>query len=113
MASIRQERIAELIQQELSIIFQRNAREFCNGAMVSVTKVRIAPDLSVARVYLSIFGAKDKDEVLRHINMVKPKVKHALSQVIRHQLRKTPDLNFYIDDSLDYAMEIEKLLKKK
>lgn len=112
MASIRQEKIAELIQQELSIIFQREARNFCLGAMVSVTIVRVAPDLSIAKIYLSIFGAKDKQAVLESIKDNKPKVKHALSQVIKKQLRKTPDLNFYIDDSLDYAMEIEQLLKK-
>ncbi len=112
MASIRQEKIAELIQQELSIIFQREARNYCQGAMVSVTIVRVAPDLSIAKIYLSIFGAKDKTAVLESIKANKPKVKHALSQVIKKQLRKTPDLNFYIDDSLDYAMEIEQLLKK-
>lgn len=112
MASIRQEKIAELIQQELSIIFQKEARNYCLGAMVSVTIVRVAPDLSIAKVYLSVFGAKDKQAVLESVKDNKSKIKHALSQVIKKQLRKTPDLNFYIDDSLDYAMEIEQLLKK-
>lgn len=112
MATIRQEKIAELIQQELSIIFQKEARNFCNGAMVSVTIVRVAPDLSTAKIYLSIFGSKDKQAVLENITVNKSKVKHALSQIIKKQLRKTPDLSFYIDDSLDYAMEIEQLLKK-
>lgn len=112
MASIRQEKIAELIQQELSIIFQKEARNYCLGAMVSVTIVRVAPDLSIAKVYLSVFGAKDKQAVLESVKDNKSKIKHALSQVIKKQLRKTPDLSFYIDDSLDYAMEIEQLLKK-
>jgi ribosome-binding factor A len=112
MATIRQEKIAELIQQELSIIFQKEARNICLGAMVSTTIVRVAPDLSTAKVYLSIFGNKDKQAVLQSIKDNKSKVKHALSQVIKMQLRKTPDLSFYLDDSLDYAMEIESLLKK-
>jgi len=112
MASIRQEKISGLIQQELSIIFQKEARNICLGAMVSVTIVRVAPDLSTAKVYLSIFGAKDKNAVLESVKDNKHKVKHALSQVIKMQLRKTPDLSFYIDDSLDYAMEIDALLKK-
>jgi len=112
MASIRQEKISGLIQQELSIIFQKEARNICLGAMVSVTIVRVAPDLSTAKVYLSIFGAKDKNTVLESVKDNKHKVKHALSQVIKMQLRKTPDLSFYIDDSLDYAMEIDALLKK-
>ncbi len=112
MASIRQEKISGLIQQELSIIFQKEARNICLGAMVSVTIVRVAPDLSTAKAYLSIFGAKDKEAVIGSIKDNKYKVKHALSQVIKMQLRKTPDLSFYIDDSLDYAMEIDALLKK-
>lgn len=112
MATVRQEKISELIQQELSMIFQREARNFCLGAMVSVTIVRVAPDLSTAKAYLSIFGAKDKQAVLENIKDNKSKVKHALSQIIKKQLRKTPDLSFYLDDSLDYAMEIESLLKK-
>ncbi len=111
MATIRQEKISELIQQELSIIFQKEARNICLGAMVSVTIVRVAPDLSIAKVYLSIFGYKDKKAVLESVKDNKSKVKFALSQVIKKQLRKTPDLNFYLDDSLDYAMEIEQLLK--
>lgn len=112
MASIRQEKISELIQQELSIIFRKEARNFCLGTMVSVTIVRVAPDLSMAKIYISIFGTKDKKSVLNNITENKSKIKHLLSQVIKKQLRKTPDLNFYIDDSLDYAMKIEELLKK-
>jgi len=112
MASIRQEKIASLLQQELSFIFQKETRDICLGSMVSVTNVKVSSDLSVARVYLSIFAADDKEEVLKNIQVNAKQIKHALSQIVKMQLRKTPNLTFFIDDSLDYAEEINELLKK-
>ncbi len=112
MATIRQEKIASLLQQELSFIFQKETKVLCLGSMVSVTNVKVSPDLSVARVYLSIFAAEDKEEVLKNIKINAKQIKHALSQVVKMQLRKTPNLTFFIDDSLDYAEEINELLKK-
>jgi ribosome-binding factor A len=112
MASVRQEKIASLLQQELSFIFQKETRDICLGSMVSVTNVKVSSDLSVARVYLSIFAANDKEEVLKNIQVNAKQIKHALSQIVKMQLRKTPNLTFFIDDSLDYAEEINELLKK-
>lgn len=113
MASIRQEKIAQLLQQELGIYFQREARTVCKGAMVSVTVVRISPDMSIARAYLSVFGAQNKVEILESIESNTPKIKHHIAKNVRFQLRKMPDLEFFLDDSIDYAMEIDSLLKKK
>ena len=112
MASIRQEKVSNLIKQELSIIFQRESRTICLGALVSVTIVRVTPDLSLARVYLSIFGHKDSKAVYKNIEANTKLIKKGLSLKVSQQLRKIPELVFFVDDSLDYADEIENLLKK-
>lgn len=79
--------------------------------MVTVTIVRVSPDLSLAKVYLSIFAGPDKETVLRNIQENARVIRHDLSQKVKNQLRKTPELAFFVDDSLDYAEEIDKLLK--
>lgn len=112
MGSIRLNKIEGVIQEELSVYFQRNAREMCLGAMVSVTTVRMTSDLSLARIYLSIFGGPDKKEVLTSIQENSSKIRGEVGRRLKN-LRKIPELNFKIDDSLDYAMEIENLLSKK
>lgn len=106
------ERVAKLLKKELGIIFQKETRTLCLGAMVSVTVVRVSPDLGSAKVYVSVFGVNDKEAVLKNIKTNAKTVRYALSQVIKNQLRKTPELHFYMDDSIDYAEEIESLLKK-
>lgn len=111
MGSIRQQKIEQQIQQELAIIFQQQARTICLGAMVTPTVVRITPDLSLARVFISIFAGPDKQEVLQSIKENKSKVRGSLGVALK-KLRVIPDLDFRIDDSLDYAMEIDELLKK-
>ncbi|MDA8714726.1 30S ribosome-binding factor RbfA [Flavobacteriales bacterium] len=111
MASIRQEKIAGVIQKELSQILRKEARTICMGAMVSVTVVRMSPDMGVAKSYLSIFGSASKDEVFNNIVAHTKTVRHALSQITKNQLRRTPELLFFLDDSLDYADEIDKILK--
>jgi ribosome-binding factor A len=110
MGSIRQNKIEGVIQEELSIFFQRNAREMCLGAMVSVTVVRVTPDLSLARVYLSIFAGPDKNEVLESIQENKSTIRGTIGKRLK-SMRKIPELIFSIDDSLDYAEEIDNLLK--
>ena len=111
MGSIRQNKIEGTIQEELSIIFQRNAREMCLGAMVSVTAVRITSDLSLARCYLSIFSALDKKEVLSEIQVHSSRIRGEVGKRLKN-MRKIPELVYFIDDSLDYAMKIDELLKK-
>ncbi|MFP5471163.1 MAG: 30S ribosome-binding factor RbfA [Bacteroidia bacterium] len=112
MASQRLEKISALFQRELSQIFQRESRTLAKGAMVSVTVVRVSPDLSTARVYVSIFGVPNKDEVLVNIRDNAKTIRYTLAQIVKNQLRKTPELHFYLDDSIDYAQNINELLKK-
>ncbi|HNS42925.1 MAG TPA: 30S ribosome-binding factor RbfA [Taishania sp.] len=111
MASIRQNKIEGVIQEELSTFFQRNAREVCLGAMVSVTQVRVTSDLSLARCYLSIFAGPDKKEVLKSIQEHATTIRGVLGKRLKN-MRKIPEFAYFIDDSLDYALEIENLLKK-
>ena len=111
MASIRQEKIAELLKRELSLVFQKEARTLCQGAMVTVTIVRVSPDLSSAKAYLSVFAGPDKKEVLKNINQNNKAIRYEVSQKVKNQLRKTPEFMFYLDDSLDYAEKIDNLLK--
>ena len=111
MSSIRQSRIESVIQEELSSVFQRNARELCLGAMVSATVVRITPDLSLARCYVSVFAGPPKDEVLENIQLNSAKIRGEIGRRLKN-MKHFPTLKFFIDDSLDYASEIDKLLKK-
>ena len=112
MATVRQKKVAELIRRELGIIFQRNAATLCLGAMVTPTAVRISPDLGVAKVYVSIFAGPKPNEVLTHLKRASGTVRYELAKAIRNQLRKAPELHFYLDDSLDYAENIDNLLKE-
>lgn len=110
MSSIRQNRIEGVIQEELSTYFQRNAREICLGAMVSVTIVRVTSDLSLARIYISIFAGPDKKDVLKSIQDNSRKIRGEVGKRLKN-MHKIPELAFFIDDSLDYAETINNLLK--
>lgn len=111
MSSIRQNKVERVVQEELSMIFQRNARELCLGAMVSATVVRVTPDLSLARCYVSVFAGPPKEEVLANIKLNASKIRGEVGRRLKNMSR-IPELTFYIDDSLDYANEIDELLKK-
>lgn len=111
MESTRQQKIARLIQKELSEIFRLQTAKMGN-VLVSVSAVRVSPDLSIARVYLSIFPSEKADEILKNINASAKTVRYELAQRVRYQLRKTPELTFFVDDSLDYIEHIDELLKK-
>lgn len=111
MSSIRQSRIEEVVKEELSMFFQRHARDICLGAMVTVTVVRVTPDLSLARVYLSVFAGPDKKEVLENVQKNASRIRGEVGRRLKN-MKKIPDLTFHIDDSLDYALEIDALLKK-
>ncbi len=90
---------------------QLSGRNWAPGAMITVTKVYVTADLSIARVYLSIFG-KDAREVLNLIEMKAGEIRKQLGMRVKNQLRHVPELRFFIDDSLDYIENIESLLKK-
>ncbi|MCQ2369107.1 MAG: 30S ribosome-binding factor RbfA [Paludibacteraceae bacterium] len=109
METTRQNKIARLIQKELSSIFLGMTRQM-PGTIVSVTIVRISPDLSVARAYLSIFPSEKSQELLDFINSKTVNIRHDLAARTRFQLRTVPTLTFYKDDSLDYIDNIDKLL---
>lgn len=111
MNTLRQNKVSRLIQKELGKIFQVETSRYFPGGMISVTAVRISPDLGLAKIYLSIFPAKDKSGVLASINDDIKSIRYKLSQQIK-MIRKMPELAFFIDDSLDYIDNINKLLKQ-
>ena len=110
MSSIRQKKIEAVIQAELGNYFREHARSVCLGAMVSVTEVRVVPDMSYLKAYLSVFGHKDVQEVYKSIKSKKNEIRFEMGKRLGKSMRRIPDLSFYIDDSLNYAEEIDKLL---
>ncbi len=110
MESKRQQKISRLLQKDLGEILRIFGSEQLRGYMITVTKVNISPDMSLARVYLSLFGPTDKAEAFKSINQHKKEIRHQLGVRVKGQLRIIPELDFYIDDSLDYIENIDKLL---
>ena len=111
MESTRQAKIARLIQKELSEILRLETAK-THGILVSVSSVKVSPDLSIARAYLSIFPSAKGQEILENINRNARTIRYELAQRVRFQLRKTPELTFHLDDSLDYIENIDNLLKQ-
>lgn len=111
MQETRQNRIARLLQKELSLIFQSQTRAM-HGVMVSVTRCRVSPDLSICTAYLSIFPSERSNEMLQNINRNEKTIRYELGTRVRNQLRIIPELRFFVDDSLDYLERIDELLKK-
>jgi ribosome-binding factor A len=111
MDSVRQQKINKLIQKELAEIFRSEARNMFGGAFISVTVVRVSPDLGTAKIYVSIMAA-DRKAIFKLIQDQNTVIRKKLGSVVGKQLRLVPELSFFIDDSLDYAMKIEELLKK-
>ena len=111
MQETRQNKIARLLQKELAEIFQSQTR-MLRGVMVSVTRVKVSPDLSICTAHLSIFPSNKGEELLRNINANEKSVRYELGKRIRNQVRIIPELRFFIDDSLDYIERIDELLKK-
>ncbi|MGN0206352.1 MAG: 30S ribosome-binding factor RbfA [Muribaculaceae bacterium] len=110
METTRQQKIARLIQKELSEIFRLETAKIGN-VIVSVSAVRVSPDLSIAKAYLSVFPSNKGEEIVANINKNSKSIRYELAQKVRFQLRKTPELAFYLDDSLDYIEHIDNLLK--
>ena len=113
MSSVRLEKVSSLIKRELSTIFQQNMGSLFGGLMISVTQVRVSPDLGLAKAYLSFFPAERRTEGLLTVEEKNHLIRKMLADRIGKQIRKIPELSFFIDDSLDYAEEIDRLLKKK
>lgn len=112
MESTRQSKVARLIQKDLGEIFQRLERDVLQGKMVTITVVRMSPDLSLAKVFLSVFPSDKKEEFVEHLKQYTKPIRSQLGQRVRNQLRIVPELAFFIDDSLDYVEKIDQLLKK-
>lgn len=100
-----------MLQKELSILFQEQTRAM-HGVMVSVTRTKISPDLSICTAYLSIFPSERANELIQNITRNEKHLRYELGTRIRHQMRIIPELRFFIDDSLDYIERIDELLKK-
>lgn len=111
MESVRQQKVSRLLQKELGFLFQSALRHLCQGNMVSITVVRVTPDLSFARIYVSVFPTAEPAKSVAHLNENLSEISHALYQKIRNQFRKMPEIRFYYDDSLDYADRIDEILK--
>jgi ribosome-binding factor A len=109
--STRQKKVARLIQKEIADIFLRKGSEYAPGKMISITKVRVSPDLSFAKVFISIFPSENHNVILNAVQAHASKIRFDLGHKVRSQLRIVPDIAFFIDDSLDYIEKIDKLLK--
>jgi ribosome-binding factor A len=107
----RQKQVSGLIQVEINFIFQRMGLSMINGGMVSISSVKITPDLLEARIYVSVFNA-DQNEVLKKIEDRAWEIKRELAARIKHQLRRIPELKFFLDDTLDQVFKMEELFKQ-
>ncbi|SDR87205.1 ribosome-binding factor A [Gillisia sp. Hel1_33_143] len=114
METNRQKKIGGVLQKDLAEILQNHLRDSgVSGILISVSKVTVTTDLSIAKAYLSIFPNKNAQEVLDDLNLIKHKIKHELAQRTKNQLRRMPDLDFFVDDSLEYIDNLEKSMKGK
>lgn len=107
----RQKQVGKLLQQELSDIFQREGLNIIEGSMISISAVRMTPDLLEARIYLSIFNAPDSNVLLEKVKGKGWEIKKQLARRVKHQLRRIPELFFFLDDTLDHVFKMEELFK--
>ncbi len=112
MESTRQKKIARLLQKEISDVFMKEAKEYTIGALVTVSVVRVTPDLGLAKVYLSIFPGDKVEGVFNTIEENNHHIRFALGKRVGKQLRIIPELKFYVDDTLDYVENIDRLLNE-
>ncbi len=110
--SIRQKKIAGVVQEALNEIFQKMGLSLIEGGMVSIASVSITPDLLIARVNLSFYNIPDPQKALDHMHISLSEIRFQLGNKIKNQVRRIPELEFYIDESLDQAFKIEELLRK-
>ncbi|WP_130285268.1 30S ribosome-binding factor RbfA [Aquimarina brevivitae] len=114
METNRQKKIAGVLQKDVADVIQLALREAgVTGILVSVTKVNVTSDLSIAKVYLSVFPHDQGKRILEEVNAVKSRIKHLVAQKTKNQLRRMPEVSYYIDDSLEYIDNIDKALKGK
>lgn len=108
----RQRQVAGALQEELNDIFRRLNLAMIDGGMVSISSVKVTPDLLEARIYLSLFQVKDTQAVMKTIESRAWEIKKKLADRVKHQLRRIPVLHFYLDDTLDYVFKMEEIFKQ-
>lgn len=111
MEGTRLEKVQRLLQKDLGEIIQKEGVTLFRGKIITVTSVRVSPDLGVAKVYISIFPTDKKEDVLHAVKVHTKQIRYELAQRVKNQLRIVPELSFFLDDSLDYIENIDKLLK--
>lgn len=112
METTRQNKISRLIQKDMADILQKEGKDLFHNVLISVTRVRVSSDLSIARVYLSIFPSEKGEAILLEIKKLHSKLRGLLGLKVGKQLRIVPQLDFFLDDSLDYIDNIDRLLKE-
>jgi ribosome-binding factor A len=112
MESKRQQKFAGVIQKDLAEIFQREGMNYLPGTMVTVTKVRVSPDLALARVYLSFFNTANKDLAINTIKSHAGEIRYKLGSRIKDQARIVPQLDFFVDDTSEYVERMDKIFDK-
>ena len=112
MDSRRQLKISSQLQQEFSNILLREGRTLFGQAMVTITRVQVTSDLSIARFHLSIFNAEDKESVLETLKSHTPDLRRKLGEQMRFHLRKIPELQFFLDETLDHVFRMEEIFKE-
>src|SRR5258708_4988173 len=108
----RQKQIAGLMHEELTQVFQRLGLNMLDGGMVSISSVKITPDLLELRVYLSFFQVKNAEAAMKRIEEKAWEVKKEIAARVKHQLRRIPEIRYYLDDTLDHVFKMEELFKK-
>lgn len=108
----RQEKVAKQIQKDIAVIIQQHSVAASGKIMLTVTNVRISPDLGQARIYISVFPSEEAGDIILELNNHVGYYRNELGRKLRHQLKKVPEIKFYLDDSLDYIDNIDNLLKK-
>lgn len=112
METNRQKKIAGVLQKDIADVISLALRENgVKGVLVSVTKVAVTTDLSIAKVYMSVFPHAESDKILEEVNAVKSQIKHQVALKTKNQLRKMPDLDFFVDDTLEYIEKIDKAVE--
>ncbi len=109
--STRQNKVAKQIQKDIAEIIQLHAKEFISGKMLTVTAVRISSDLSIARIYVSVFPSENSNDTIVELNAHHGLFRNELGRKLRYQVKKIPEITFFLDDSFDYIDNIENLLK--
>lgn len=112
METIKQKKIGKIIKEAMSEVFQREGGNIFGRSFVTITNVAVSPDLLIARIYLSIYNVKDKDAIIEKLIGEKNHLRKTVGNKVRNQLRRVPELQFYLDESLDEVFKIEELFNR-